>query len=59
MDLRSLVVLLDDGNGIYWIRSSIWTDVFVGGDGDYELGFGPTKSGTVVGGMVVGRILCG
>ena len=59
MDVRSLVVLLDDGNRIYWICIAIWANVTMGGNRDYELGIGVAKSGTIVGRMVVGRILSG
>jgi len=59
VDVWSLVVLLDDGNGIHWVCLAIWANVFVGSHGDYELGFGATEGGALVGGMVVGRVLGG
>jgi hypothetical protein len=57
MDVRGIVVLLDDGNGIYWICIAIWTNVTMGSNSDYEFGIGIAESGTIVGRMVVGRIL--
>lgn len=59
MDVGSVVVLFDDGHGIYWICLAIWTNVVVGSDGDYQFGIGLAESGTILGGMVVGRILGG
>ena len=59
MDVRSIVVLLDDGNRVHWVCIAIWTNVIVGSDSDYKLGISTTKSRTIIGRMVVGRILSG
>ena len=59
VDVGSEIVLLDDGNRIHWVCPSLWTDVLVGSDGDYELGLGLAESGTVFGGMAMGRIFGG
>lgn len=58
MDDGGKEVFEGDGNRIYGVRATIWTDVDVGSNGNYEFGVSETGGRRRKGSVVVGRI-CG
>lgn len=58
MDDGSKEVFESDGDRIYGVCTTIWTNVNVGSDGNYKFGVSKTRSRRRKGGMAMGRICC-